>query len=127
MPTVDEIRTEWKGLRSALGNLICYIDGKTAQIESLKDLEHSWQKGYDVGHQDGFKAGVDSVKVEAREIVKAKWTSVEVAFADDNDLQVASMFCGNCNRWHNEVYHYGNPIEFAHFCPNCGARMDSAE
>lgn len=29
MPTVEEIRGEWKGIRSALGNLICYVDGKT--------------------------------------------------------------------------------------------------
>lgn len=64
MPTVDEIRDEWKGIRSALGNLICYIDGKT---EQLPDLERSWQKGYDCGYKDGYKAGADSAEVKEGE------------------------------------------------------------
>lgn len=121
MPTIDEIRSEWKGIRSALGNLICYIDGKTAQIESLKDLEHSWQKGYDCGHNDGFKAGVDSAITEKREMVTSRWEEIHIDFAED--LQIASMLCRNCHRWHNEVYHYGNPIEFANYCCFCGADM----
>ncbi len=121
MPTADEIRMEWKGIRSALGNLICYIDGKT---EQMPDLEKSWQKGYDCGHKDGFKAGADSVVTDKRELVKTRWAEVHVDFANDSDLQIASMLCGNCHRWHNEVYHYGNAIEFAHFCPFCGANME---
>lgn len=120
MPTVDEIRDEWKGIRSALGNLICYIDGKT---EQLPDLERSWQKGYDCGYKDGYKAGADSVVTDNRELVKARWTEVQVDFATDKDMQIASMCCGNCHRWHNTVYHYGNPIEFANYCSFCGADM----
>ena len=123
MPTVDEIRTEWKGIRSALGNLICYVDGATAKIESLKDLQTSWQKGYDCGHQDGYKAGVDSVATDSRALVKTRWAEIHVDFSGDADLQIVSMLCGNCHRWHNEVYHYGNPIEFANYCQFCGADM----
>ena len=55
MPTIEEIRTEWKAIRSALSNLICYIDGKTKQ---LGGIEQSWQKGYDCGHRDGHKQGL---------------------------------------------------------------------
>lgn len=75
MPTVDEIRDEWKGIRSALGNLICYIDGKT---EQLPDLERSWQKGYDCGYKDGYKAGADSVVTDNRELVKTRWDDCSV-------------------------------------------------
>lgn len=55
MLTVEEIRTEWKTIRSELGNLICYIEGKTAQ---LGEIEQSWQKGYDAGYKDGHKQGL---------------------------------------------------------------------
>jgi len=46
MPTVEEIRSEWKGIRSALGNLICYMDGKT---EQLKSLDEAYQNGVNDG------------------------------------------------------------------------------
>ena len=49
MPTIDEIRTEWKGVRSALGNLICYMDGK---VESLKSFDEAYQKGVNDGSLD---------------------------------------------------------------------------
>lgn len=49
MPTVEEIREEWKGIRSALGNLICYVDGKT---EQLKSLDEAYQKGINDGSLD---------------------------------------------------------------------------
>ena len=57
-------------------------------------------------------------------VVKAKWEDVHIKRPEIADLEVASMFCPNCNRWHNEVYNYGNPTEMAHFCPNCGAKME---
>lgn len=123
MPSIEEIRTEWKGVRSAVGTLVGYIDGKVEQIETLKDLQTSWQKGYDCGYKDGYKAGVDSVVTDKRELVKTRWTEIQVDFNGDEDLQIASMLCGNCHRWHNTVYHYGNPIEFANYCSFCGASM----
>lgn len=49
MPTVEEIRNEWKAIRSALGNLICYVDGKT---EQLKSLDEAYQNGVNDGSMD---------------------------------------------------------------------------
>lgn len=64
MPTMNEIRTEWKAIRTALGNIICYLDGKTAQ---LGDAEQAWQKGYDAGHKDGYKNGwADCIDCEGK-------------------------------------------------------------
>ena len=60
---------------------------------------------------------------DAREVVKAKWEDVHIDRPEIADLEVASMFCPNCHRWHNEVHHYGNPIEFANYCQFCGADM----
>lgn len=57
MPTMEEIRTGWKAIRSALGNVICYIEGKTTQ---LGEAEQSWNKGYDCGYADGVKSGYDA-------------------------------------------------------------------
>lgn len=54
MPTMAEIRNEWKTIRSALGNLICYIDGKA---EQFGNAEETWKKGYDAGYKDGYKSG----------------------------------------------------------------------
>lgn len=52
MMTAEEIHTEWKGIRSDLGNLICHIEGKT---EQLGDAEKSWQKGYKNGLNFGWE------------------------------------------------------------------------
>lgn len=60
---------------------------------------------------------------EVRPVVRAKWEDVHIDRPEIADLEVASMFCPNCNRWHNEVYHYGNPTEFANYCCFCGADM----
>ena len=49
MPTVEEIRSEWEALRSALGNLVCSIDGKA---EQLKSLDEAYQKGVNDGSMD---------------------------------------------------------------------------
>ena len=58
-------------------------------------------------------------------VVSSKWEDVDVIDISGRigfDT-VASMFCPVCKRYHNEVYHYGNPVEMAHFCSNCGADM----
>lgn len=57
MPTFEEIRTEWKGVRSALGNLICYMDGK---IQQLQSLGNAYEKGYDEGSANAFGNGYDA-------------------------------------------------------------------
>ena len=65
---------------------------------------------------------------DVRPVVRGKWEDVNVRDYSTNingglPLNVASMCCSVCKRWHNEVYHYGNPTEMARFCPNCGADM----
>ena len=72
MPTVEEIRDEWKGIRSALGNLICYVDGKT---EQLKSLDEAYQKGVNDGSLDAkervsaaFQSGYNDGLYDAWEI-----------------------------------------------------------
>lgn len=58
------------------------------------------------------------------EVRHAHWDDVEVIECEAAKLMVASMRCSACNRYHNEVYHYGNPTEMAHYCGFCGAKMD---
>ena len=65
---------------------------------------------------------------DVRPVVRGEWEDVEVRDYSTNinggmPLSIASMFCPVCGRWHNEVYHYGNPTEMVHYCPNCGADM----
>ncbi len=52
------------------------------------------------------------------------WEEVEVTDYPESNLMVASMFCPKCKRYHNEVYHYGNPTEMARYCGFCGVMMD---
>lgn len=65
---------------------------------------------------------------DVRPVVRGEWEDVNVRDYSTNingglPLNVASMCCSVCKRWHNEVYHYGNPTDMAHYCPNCGAVM----
>lgn len=50
MPTIEEIRAEWKGVKSAVGTLVGYIDGKIAQ---LQDMSEAYKKGFDDGIEKG--------------------------------------------------------------------------
>ena len=63
MPSCKEIHTEWKAVRSALGNLICYIDSKATRYE---EAETVWQMAYEQGFEDGYKAGVDDSKTAVK-------------------------------------------------------------
>lgn len=77
MATAEEIRAEWKELRSGLGNLICHIEGRISQLEALEkktseenaihfgdeveawDL-NSWVQFIAVGDEgDGWMVGFD--------------------------------------------------------------------
>lgn len=71
----------------------------------------------------------NSSTADVRPVVHGKWEHVNITYLDDMDeeareaLAIASMFCPNCKRYHNEVYIYGNPTENVNFCPKCGADM----
>lgn len=60
---------------------------------------------------------------------RKKWERVEVIPITEVNTPhaVASMYCPNCERYHNQVYFYGNPIENVNFCPYCGADMRDGE
>ena len=91
MPTIEEIRSEWKAIRSALGNLICYIDGKTAQ---LQDMSEAYHKGYNDGsldvkdrvscaYQTGYAEGLEDAWETACRIVQMDvHKRAEVFFSD---------------------------------------------
>ena len=69
----------------------------------------------------------DKSTTEVEEVRHGEWEDVSTNYSTelfDGEFEVATMKCSKCNRYHNEVYHYGNPTEFAHYCPNCGAKMD---
>lgn len=78
---------------------------------------------------DSVLLGIDNAPAaDVRPAVRGKWEDVKVRDYSTNinggmPLSIASMFCPVCGRWHNEVYHYGNSTEMAHYCPNCGADM----
>ena len=105
-----------------------YIDRDKLRL-ALKEWQNTLIETY--GENDEYVRCIDSVLLgienapaaDVRPVVKAKWEDVHIDRPEISDLEVASMFCPNCNRWHNEVYHYGNPIEFANFCNFCGADM----
>lgn len=67
---------------------------------------------------------------DVRPAVRGKWEDVEITYiADKTTLpfeRISSMRCNQCNRYHTEIYYYGNPTEMANFCPNCGARMEES-
>lgn len=63
---------------------------------------------------------------DVREVVRGDWEEVEVMHIETDDElcgfeAIASARCNQCNRYHNEIYRYGRPLEMAHFCPHCGA------
>ena len=64
---------------------------------------------------------------DVRPVKRGKWEDVEVTYVADKTTlpfeRISSMRCNQCNRYHTEIYYYGNPTEMAHFCPNCGADM----
>lgn len=64
---------------------------------------------------------------DVRPVVRGKWEDVEVTYVADKTTlpieRISSMRCNQCNRYHTEIFYYGNPTEMAHFCHNCGADM----
>ena len=102
-----------------------YIDKETAMNLDFRinvSLFESRRKTAERAVQ-AYADAISAIPEEAvRADINGKW--VDVTVAEWADLSVASMRCNQCDRYHNEVYHYGRPTENAHFCPFCGARME---
>lgn len=65
-----------------------------------------------------------------RPVARGKWEDLEVTYVADKTTlpfeRISSMRCNQCNRYHTEIYYYGDPTEMANFCPNCGAMMEES-
>ena len=83
----------------------------------------------------GISVALDAIEAiptaDVRPVVRGKWEEVGIISVDvdDDDEEhafdmIATMRCSVCDRYHNEVHRYGNPIEMAQYCPNCGAKME---
>ncbi len=94
------------------------------------DIATEWSPDDDgsVGKTGDLRGMLDELEaIPAADVVEVrhgKWEQVEVRDYPNSNLMVASMWCPVCKRYHNEVYHYGNPTEMAHYCGFCGAKMD---
>ena len=100
-----------------------YIERKAAK--RIVDDINTWSSGW----RDYAKLQMDSIPAaDVREVARGKWEEVEVTDVSAKTnlplTAIASMRCSVCNRYHNEVYYYGDPTEIAHYCPNCGASME---
>lgn len=85
----DDIRVEWRAIRSAMGNLICYIDGKE---QSLKDLDVAYQKGINDGSLDVKSRVEESYQ---RGLADA-WKAARQIFAELDYSDVVKMFGEEC-------------------------------
>lgn len=99
MPTIEEIRTEWKGIRSALGNLICYMDGKTEQLQSFDEayqkgvndgsldvkerVSAAFQSGYNDGLHDAWEIATRIVTMDVHERAKVFFENAEAVTAEE--------------------------------------------
>lgn len=109
------------------------LESKAKDIYS-QQIENTYRKiesipAVDVVPRELYELALSDVVTLSVERKHGKWEDVEVTdISGRTDLplpSISSMRCSVCNRYHNEVYHYGIPTEMAHFCPNCGARMVS--
>ena len=108
-------------------------DEYNKRSDALKAIHDEWDGCYNFdgsGSEIAYitESAFDIIQsVNVRPNVHSRWEDVAVECVEDMENPpnvVASMFCPNCKRWHNEVYFYGIPTEEVHFCPFCGAMMD---
>ena len=93
-------------------------------IRALRVSELKWSTYYTIAAQNAINNIPDA---DVRENVRGEWEDVEVDYIADITPfpfeAIASMYCPKCGRYHNTIYYYGDPVENANFCPNCGADM----
>lgn len=66
--TVEDIEIEWRKIRPAVGNLICYIDGKVEQLKSYEDA-------YSKGLKDAEKAAEADKTIEYLRGLEDAWSA----------------------------------------------------
>lgn len=80
---------------------------------------------------DGYQKVSELPAADVQPVKHGKWDVVEVEDVSTKSnlpiTTIASMWCNQCNRFHNEIYYYGDPTEYANYCPHCGAMMDGEE
>jgi hypothetical protein len=101
-----------------------YISRADAIEAMYKDAEAHPNHSFWVSQ---FEALMDIHAADVRPVVRGRWEDVEVTYVAGKTTlpfeRISSMRCNQCNRYHTEIYYYGDPTEMAHFCPNCGADM----
>lgn len=99
-------------------------------VQILKPMMDMMRDQHGCPISDAYFAIEKAIRVLSESSDKArsvgKWEDVSV---HDNiqNIMIAAMRCNVCKRYHNEVYHYGNPTEMARYCPVCGAKMEVSE
>lgn len=88
MPTIEGIRADWSRIRSDLGNLICHIDGKMAQLQDKNeayknDVSQAYQEGYVHGLEDAWEVACRIVQMDVHERAKAFFIDADAATHDE--------------------------------------------
>ena len=97
-----------------------YIEREAAREKCCSMCE--WEG---TGNCDECEHPIDDIPAaDVAPVRHGRWVEVEVKEFAYYKMMIASMRCDQCGRYHNEVYHYGNPTEMAKYCGFCGARMD---
>lgn len=122
--SIAYLRRENTGMSETARKIVVTLT--TDSADSLAFIQHDIEQELKCAstHFDivSVEEAEDAPAADVAPVVHAHWEDVSVD--DEGSMLIASMFCPACNRWHNEVYHYGNPTEMAHYCPNCGAKMN---
>ena len=106
-----------------------YIESDMA-VQVLQDAIKRYPDSYYNGLVVAKSLIFNLPAADVRPVVRGEWEDVEVTYVADKTTlpfeRISSMRCNQCNRYHTEIYYYGNPTEMAHFCPNCGAMMEES-
>lgn len=102
---------------------------KEEAIKELIAMKPHIESGMSVVGADAYDMAIEALKEQRT----GKWEQVTVTYCAELDdkakevMAIASMFCPECRRYHNEVYLYGNPTYGVKYCPNCGAKMEGEQ
>lgn len=92
-----------------------YIDA-----EALINKHAEWLAEYDSEYES-----VTDIKhfpaADVEEVRRGLWDKVTIEYNEAANMHIASMRCSVCKRYHSEIYTYGDPTEFLHYCNFCGA------